>query len=133
MKKHEARNLYGKLHSFPPGAQFNTGVGMAILGTGGSIGLWQDGWVSGTLVAIAAVGVLNALWARSRMKEKASLDRQIALLDKEEPALIARIVELRRARQQPFRWLQEAGISDIRIRSYLVKRAEEADRPNASP
>lgn len=124
MKPSDARLLYGSLVTFPPWMQFHGGLVLFLAGTGGTIVLWQAGWVAGVFLGAMGTGLATMAMARGRMKEKAALDRQIAIVMEREEELVARVAEMRRAKQPPFRWLEEQGIRDIRIRSYLIAAAD---------
>jgi hypothetical protein len=128
MKNTDIRLLYGKLHSFPPGTQSALGIVFLLIGAIMTVLLWNAGWIAGPPLLACGIGVANILLARGRAREKEALDKQIAVLQEREDEIVRTLVDMRRAKQQPFRWLQEAGISDIRIRTYLVKRAEDEDR-----
>lgn len=129
MKNTDIRLLYGKLHSFPPATQAGLGIALFLIGAIMTVLLWNAGWIAGPTLLACGLGVANILLARGRAREKNVLDKQIAILQEREEEIVRTLADMRRAKQQPFRWLTEAGISDIRIRTYLVKRAEDADRP----
>lgn len=124
MNTMELRLLYGKLHSFPPRAEIFGGTVMFFAGAGLTIGLWEAGWIAGITFMMMGGGLVGIVLGRTRAKELKELDRQVAILMEREADLVGRISEMTRAKQPPFRWLDEQGINDIRIRSYLLKQAE---------
>ncbi len=75
----------------------------------------------GPTLALCGVGVLFDGMRRER--RNFALERQAALVATDEAEILAGIEERRAAGEDPTAWLTELGLTDIRVRQFLLRKA----------
>ena len=128
MHRRETAVLEAGLYSLfrlPPRGQVVAGI---LLFAGGLVlgfTQWGPSWVlTVTFLGVAGGIALFVSGLRALAKAKAAAE-QWARLEREEPRIVAGLVEAQARGKRARPWLQQQGFTDVEVRTYLLKQARQ--------
>lgn len=115
-----------ELEYLSPKSRVMAGVGILALGAVISWTAWDAGssrWVEFVIFLVAGATLIGSGWAGIR-RQRAE-EAQWELVRHDEAALIARLVEVKRKGGRTVPWLIQNGITNRKVRNYLLELADE--------